>query len=162
MYNNGRLSKEVNTMEKTIYINNQEEMSWLAKTITKSIFDGFVICLSGDLGAGKTTFTQYLGRHLGINDAINSPTFTIMKTYEHTPKLTHIDAYRLEEQGDDADIEEFIGNEGVTVIEWYTFIPLALPKDYLALDIEWLGETKRKIKVKGTGRYEKTVEILNH
>ncbi len=149
-------------MEKTIYIENQEAMSLLAKKIAKTMFDGFVICLSGDLGAGKTTFTQYLGRHLGIKDPINSPTFTIMKMYEHTPKLTHIDAYRLEHQGDDSDIEEFIGGEGVTVIEWYPYIHSALPKHYLAMDIEWLGETKRKILVKGTGRYEKTVKILNH
>ncbi len=136
-------------------------MSNVAKVVANHLFEGYVICLSGDLGAGKTTFTQFLGRHMGIKDFINSPTFTIMKIYDHKPKLTHIDAYRLEHDIDN-DIEEYIAAEGVTVIEWYTYIQSSLPSEYLVMDIEWLSETKRKIYVKGTGRYEKTIEALDY
>ncbi len=149
-------------MERTFHIQNLEEMKRLAQKIATHLVDGFVLCLEGDLGAGKTTFTQFLGKAMGINDHINSPTFTIMKIYEHELTLYHIDAYRLENQGSDADLEDIIGLDGVTVIEWYENIIDSLPEAFLSLRIEWLSETARKVTMKGKGYYESIIKAFDY
>ena len=77
-------------MKKEIIINNIESTKSLAEAIYKYVFPGFLLCLEGDLGAGKTTFTKFFGKELGIEDVINSPTFTILKVYEGELAVTAI------------------------------------------------------------------------
>lgn len=149
-------------MYKEITICNIEEMKLLATKLSKEVFPGFVLCLEGDLGAGKTTFTKYLGKGIGIEDNINSPTFTIMKIYEGPIELYHMDVYRLNGIGSDYDLEEYIYSNGVCVIEWYKNIINSIPDERLVMEIEIIGETKRLIKIEGNGIYEKVIEAISN
>ena len=149
-------------MNKEIIINDINEMKDFAMKVSNEVFPGFILCLEGDLGAGKTTFTKYLGKGMGFIDNINSPTFTIMKIYEGELDLYHMDVYRLNGIGSDYDLEEYIYAEGVCVIEWYRNILNSLPKEKLVIDIEIIDETKRLLKIEGTGIYEKIVQKVSN
>ena len=132
-------------MKKHVISTSRAQTIDLAKHLAGHLFDGCVITLSGDLGAGKTTFTQGLGQGLGITKLISSPTFTIMKLYHGRMDLLHIDAYRLEGVHQDLGLDELIGSEGVTVIEWPAQIPDLIPQDHLAIAIKRLSEDKREL-----------------
>lgn len=149
-------------MYKEIIIKDIQEMKLFADKVSKEVFPGFILCLEGDLGAGKTTFTKYFGKGIGIEDNINSPTFTIMKVYEGPVELYHMDVYRLNGIGADYDLEEYIYADGVCVIEWYKNIINSLPLEKLVMEIEIIGETKRLIKIEGNGKYEKIVEAISN
>lgn len=149
-------------MEKEVIISDLDSMESFANELSKHLFPGFVLCLEGDLGAGKTTMTKFLGKAMGIEDIINSPTFTIMKIYEHELPLYHMDVYRLEGIGADYDLEEYIYSDGVCVIEWYKNIINSLPDDKLELEINIIDATKRKIILKGSGRYEEIIETISN
>ncbi len=143
-------------------IHDVSEMKEFAFQVSEFLFNGFVLCLEGDLGAGKTTFTKYLGKGMGFEDNINSPTFTIMKIYEGPINLYHMDVYRLNGIGADYDLEEYIYGDGVCVIEWYKNIIHSLPKDKLVIEIEIIGETKRLLKIEGTGVYEQIIQKISN
>jgi tRNA threonylcarbamoyladenosine biosynthesis protein TsaE len=149
-------------MYREIIIENIEEMNRFALKLSKEVFAGFVLCLEGDLGAGKTTFTKYFGKGVGFTDNINSPTFTIMKIYEGDLNLYHMDVYRLNGIGADYDLEEYIYGDGICVIEWYKNIIDSLPDEKLIIEIEIIGETKRLLKIEGNGRYEEIVEKISN
>lgn len=146
-------------MKKTI--KTLQEMEQLALLISEELFTGFVLCLQGDLGAGKTTFTKFLGKGMGVTDVINSPTFTIMKIYDGRWNLYHMDVYRLAGIGADYDLEEYIYGDGVCVIEWYHHIEESLPVERLTIDISITGETERLLTIEGTGKYEQIVQKIN-
>lgn len=115
-------------------VRNLEELSLLASMLTKELRAGDVVLLHGDLGAGKTTFTQYLGQALGVKEQITSPTYTLMGEYPVVGNgaidtLVHMDLYRARDQGGshvlpltDSYIQEVImsaeDNRAVIVIEW--------------------------------------------
>ena len=149
-------------MYKEIIIENLADMKSFANKVGEHIFPGFLLCLEGDLGAGKTTFTKYLGENMGITDIINSPTFTILKIYEGAISLFHMDVYRLQGIGMDYDLEEFIYGEGVCVIEWYKNIIESIPKEKLVIEIDIIDENKRLLKIEGIGRYEKIVDKISN
>jgi tRNA threonylcarbamoyladenosine biosynthesis protein TsaE len=149
-------------MNKELIINNINEMKEFAMKVSSEVFPGFVLCLEGDLGAGKTTFTKYLGKGMGFTDNINSPTFTIMKIYEGDLELYHMDVYRLNGIGSDYDLEEYIYSDGVCVIEWYKNIINSIPEERLVIEIEIIGETKRLLKIEGTGVYEEIVKKIGN
>lgn len=99
----------------------------IGKLIGEEAFEGEVITLSGDLGAGKTTLTKEIGKTIGIKEDINSPTFNILKCYfnKNGLDLYHIDAYRLEDvprENKNIGLEEVIEGEGLAVIEWPVYI----------------------------------------
>ena len=100
--------------------------------------------MTGDLGAGKTTFTKSLGKALGVKTTINSPTFTILKQYEGKFTLYHIDAYRLEGITQDLGFEELFEEDGVCIVEWPQYIEYALPKERLEIKIT-NGEGEHRI-----------------
>jgi tRNA threonylcarbamoyladenosine biosynthesis protein TsaE len=110
---------------------------------------GWVIALSGDLGAGKTQFVKGVARGLGISSRVHSPTFTLAAEYAGGRlALFHLDLYRLEnrEQIRSAGLEDFLQPEGVAVIEWAERMagsPAA--GNWKRVQIEILGETDRKI-----------------
>jgi tRNA threonylcarbamoyladenosine biosynthesis protein TsaE len=147
-------------MEVQFVIHDLDEMEGLAFRISKHVRPGFIIGLCGDLGSGKTTFTKYLAKHMGIDDIVSSPTFTLLKVYEHTLPLYHMDVYRLETIGYDYELDDFIYGKGVAVIEWYPYIQRMLPPDFLQMNIRALSESEREITVKGSGEYAKVVEDL--
>ena len=142
-------------------MNNGENMEKICKDLndTKQLaFDfvnllhgGEVITLAGDLGAGKTTFTQSLALAMGINQPVTSPTFTLMNQYQGKPlKLYHFDMYRIDDIDEilETGLTEYFGNsDAVCVIEWAENIQSLLPKQYIKISIEKLGETERKFKI---------------
>jgi len=98
---------------------------------------GDVVCLIGDLGAGKTNLAQGLARGLGITDQVTSPTFTLINEYHGRLRLFHMDLYRLEGAEDLADLgyEEYIDGDGVTVVEWADRAMEALPLERLDIKL---------------------------
>jgi len=149
-------------MYKEIIIEDINEMKSFACKVGELVFPGFLLCLEGDLGAGKTTFTKYLGEKMGFEDNINSPTFTILKIYDGDIPLYHMDVYRLMGIGMDYDLEEFIYGEGVCVIEWYKNIIESIPEEKLVIEIEIIDENKRLLKIEGIGRYEEIVDKISN
>ncbi len=147
-----KISKRIYTLD---------EMAMFAESIAQTLFPGFVLCLSGDLGAGKTTLTQFLGKAMGIKDTITSPTFTILKSYKNALVLHHIDAYRLEGTYEDFELEEAIYSDGVSVIEWYENIIGSIPDAYLSIDIDFVDDMTRELKIEGRGKYETIVKAIS-
>ncbi|MDD3122811.1 MAG: tRNA (adenosine(37)-N6)-threonylcarbamoyltransferase complex ATPase subunit type 1 TsaE [Candidatus Izemoplasmatales bacterium] len=148
-------------MEQRLTIHSLEEMNQFAKKIRKACFPGCIIGLKGELGSGKTTFTKFLARHLGVTETVNSPTFNILKIYQGVLPIYHMDVYRLEGIGYDYELDDFIYGEGVSIIEWYPFITKMLPKEILEIEISGaLGET-REIFVKGSEAYNETIKTLS-
>lgn len=136
-----------------IKIHSIKETKELAQNLA-SLIQGknIVICLSGDLGAGKTTWTQAFGKALGVKKTINSPTFTIMKNYVQgdDKPFFHIDAYRLEGLDQDLGFEECF-DEGICVIEWSHFIENQIPSDHIEMNIFARDGELRTIELLGTG-----------
>jgi len=107
-----------------------------------------IILLDGDLGSGKTTFTKGLALGLGIETIVNSPTYTIMKKYQSKDRLRtlhHLDLYRLDGEGSDFDLEEYIDGIGMVVVEWPYRVESLLPKDHLLVKINKTGDDSREI-----------------
>ena len=112
-----------------------------------------VILLNGDLGAGKTTFTQGLARGLAIKRPIKSPTFTLIREYQ-TGRLPlyHMDMYRLENAAaNDLDLSDYFAQPAVIVIEWSQFISEQLPTQYLQIELQYLGLTQRQLVAQAVG-----------
>lgn len=134
----------------------------LAFKLGKLVDAKTLIIMTGDLGAGKTTFTQGLALGMGITKTVTSPTFTIMKIYKNNLPLYHIDAYRLEGVSQDLGLEEMMDDDGVCVIEWPLFIDDRLPKEYINVDLKWLSENERAITISAVGeRYMRMLEDLS-
>lgn len=144
------------------YVKSLEDTNRFAEVVSKDLFPGYILGLTGDLGSGKTTFTKYLAKHMGILDNLNSPTFTILKIYENKLNLYHMDVYRLEHIGYDYELDDYIYGQGVSVIEWYQYINQMLPKEILEVNISVLDNGLREIKIKGQGRYEEIVKNIDN
>lgn len=129
----------------TLDTHSAQDTQAVAQRLAARVWPGTVITLNGDLGAGKTTFTQGFARGLGVTRNVNSPTFTIMKQYSGRLPLYHMDVYRLEDTGDDIGLEEYILGDGVAIVEWSDLIESSLPTERLALTIERTGDESRRI-----------------
>ena len=118
-----------------------EETRDLASLLTKVCQAGDVVVLSGDLGAGKTAFTQGLGLALGVEHPITSPTFTLANRYEGELILNHLDVCRLEhfQEVEELGLSELIDTNSLTVIEWGDVISSVLTEGYLEITLS-LGE----------------------
>lgn len=125
------------------------ETQALGETFGRAARRGWLIALSGELGAGKTQFVKGLARGLGISARVHSPTFTLAAQYTGGRlNLFHLDLYRLETAAQilSAGLEEFLQPDGVAVIEWAERIPPAwLSAPPLRVQIDILNETGRKI-----------------
>ncbi|MGX8238640.1 tRNA (adenosine(37)-N6)-threonylcarbamoyltransferase complex ATPase subunit type 1 TsaE [Exiguobacterium undae] len=140
---------------------NLEQTTALAVELGHRAFKGMVVTLDGDLGAGKTTFTQGFAKGLGVTRNVNSPTFTIMKVYTGRLPLYHMDVYRLE-GGDDIGLEEYLNGDGVAVVEWSELIADVLPPERLAITIERTGDDSRRFLLEPIGeQYIKICEGLH-
>lgn len=129
-----------------------DETIKLGEKIGKVLKEGDVVLLDGDLSAGKTTITKGIGLALGVKKIINSPTFTIVKTYSGDINLYHLDLYRLDGLNNDFDLEEYIEADGVTVIEWPHQVDELIPSEYLEIKLFKLDNDKRRIEVRGIGK----------
>jgi tRNA threonylcarbamoyladenosine biosynthesis protein TsaE len=114
-----------------------------------------LILLSGDLGAGKTTFCQGFGRGLGIDEQITSPTFTLVRSYTGRLDLHHLDVYRLEPaEVHDLGLNEVIDDESVTLIEWGDRVGPMVGTDHLEIRISLgEGDDDRVFHVQPNGRW---------
>ncbi|QLY40495.1 tRNA (adenosine(37)-N6)-threonylcarbamoyltransferase complex ATPase subunit type 1 TsaE [Hujiaoplasma nucleasis] len=148
-------------MIKKLRLNSEKDTDQFAKLIAKNIFPGMIIGLSGDLGSGKTTFTKYLAKHMGVKDTLNSPTFTLLKTYQGDLNLYHMDVYRLENIGYDYELDDYIYGDGVAVIEWYPYIISMLPDNILTLTFTFIDDVKRDLVIEGSGKYEKILQEIS-
>ena len=111
----------------------------LGEKIGQMAKPGMVISLTGDLGVGKTVFTQGLAKGLGIEEPVNSPTFTIVQVYEEGRlPLYHFDVYRIGdiEEMDEIGYEDYVYGEGVSLIEWANLIEEILPEHFTEIKIE--------------------------
>ncbi|MGI6608874.1 MAG: tRNA (adenosine(37)-N6)-threonylcarbamoyltransferase complex ATPase subunit type 1 TsaE [Erysipelotrichaceae bacterium] len=133
----------------------------LAEKLAGFLYAGSLITLSGQLGAGKTTFTQGLGKGLNIKKNITSPTFTLLKIYQGDLPLYHIDAYRLEGLTQDLGLQEYIESDGVCVIEWSHFITDLLPENRINIEINILEDDSRELIITASGhKYERILDKL--
>ena len=146
---------------KEIFLANEKFTEEIGHKIGENLFPGAVICLNGDLGAGKTTMTKSIAKAMGIEEDITSPTFNIVNEYtEGNLALYHFDVYRIgcSEEMYDIGFEEYINSEGVCIIEWSNIIEDILPEERLEILLTYEGEG-RKIALKPMGeKYEKIVE----
>lgn len=127
----------------------------LGEKIGQMAKPGMVISLTGDLGVGKTVFTQGLAKGLGIEEPVNSPTFTIVQVYEEGRlPLYHFDVYRIGdiEEMDEIGYEDYFYGEGICLIEWADLIREILPEQMCRVTIEKnleKGFDYRKITLEG-------------
>ncbi len=148
-------------MAQKIISKNIKDTEKIAKDFLKDLYEGEpsivakVVALSGELGAGKTTFTQALGKHLGIKRKVNSPTFVIMKKYSikmaHHKLLYHLDAYRLKNHHELAKLgwAEIIANpKNLILIEWPENVAGVMPKKHHKIKISHTKEGYRKFEIK--------------
>lgn len=143
-----------------------EETTALGEVLGRLFRGGEVICLTGDLGAGKTHFAKGVAKGLGINETVTSPTFTLINEYTGRLPLYHVDAYRLEdpEEAYDLGLEEYIYGDGVTLIEWPDRVAELLPEDYLTIEINRIdgaGESVREINFNPGPGYEEIMASLS-
>ena len=139
---------------KKFITNSNKQTQKLGETLAKELKGGEIICLSGDLGAGKTTFTQGLLKELKIKGPHTSPTFVILKKYEirfaryEIRNVYHIDAYRIK----DKDLlglgwKELIADKNnIIIIEWAENVKKIIPKNALWIRFKWLDRNEREIK----------------
>lgn len=136
-------------MSKEIITHNPEETKVLGKQLAEEVGSGGIVCLYGDLGAGKTTFTQGLLESLGAKGPYTSPTFVIMKEYKinDAARIYHVDAYRI--GVDDLETigwDEIVNNsQNIVIIEWPENIEPAIPTKAVRIHFQWLSENERKI-----------------
>lgn len=137
-------------------INNELDMVKFGKTIGQLVSGGEVIELIGDVGAGKTTFVKGLATGLGIDENIQSPSFTINRVYDCRDDLvlSHYDFYRLADAGIMAnELNEVINSKDtITVIEWAGAVADILPTDRLSIDIASLTESSRQLVISSNGQ----------
>jgi len=125
----------------------------MAAAIAPLIVDGDLLVLVGDLGAGKTAFTQGMCRALGVEEHVTSPTFTLANRYEGRLVVNHLDVYRIEAlaEAEDLALTELL-DEGVTLIEWGDVILPALPADRLDVCITFgAGDDDRMVEFTPVG-----------
>ncbi|MEQ8337406.1 MAG: tRNA (adenosine(37)-N6)-threonylcarbamoyltransferase complex ATPase subunit type 1 TsaE [Cyclobacteriaceae bacterium] len=121
----------------------------VSEAIKKKTESYKIICLDGDLGAGKTTLVKDLGEALGVSDRISSPTFSLINEYEDADRkpVYHFDFYRLkdEEEALDIGIEEYLYSGNLCIIEWASMFPDLIPAKHLEININLVGERNREI-----------------
>jgi tRNA threonylcarbamoyladenosine biosynthesis protein TsaE len=137
----------------------------LAAALAELARPGDLFLLAGDLGAGKTAFTQGFGAALGVKERITSPTFTLANTYEGRLELNHLDVYRLEALAEvlDLGVPEMLDDGGVAVIEWGDTVAPAMPADYLEIRFSFTegGDDERILDLDPVGgRWQARTRVL--
>ncbi|MDF2840796.1 MAG: putative hydrolase [Clostridia bacterium] len=141
-----------------------EQTYKLGESLGKILQQGDIICLTGDLGAGKTAFTKGIGAGLDIKEFITSPTYTIINEYNGSIPLFHFDVYRLEgvEEMYELGYEEYFFGDGAVVVEWADIVKDIIPQERLWITIlRSKEEDSREIIFDASGeRYQKIIEEL--
>ena len=128
----------------------------LGRRLAELLLPGDVLLLWGDLGAGKSELTRGIAEGLGITTTVTSPSFTILNVYdEGRIPLYHFDWYRLSGADElyEMGMDEYLGGDGVAVVEWPSQCPEAIPETYLAVHLTPVGESGREITLTPTGDF---------
>jgi tRNA threonylcarbamoyladenosine biosynthesis protein TsaE len=160
------VEKPIHTCEYKYASHGAADTARLAAALGALAEAGSVLTLDGDLGAGKTTFSQAFAKALGVTGVVNSPTFTIIKEYEGRLPLYHMDVYRLSlEEADELGLDDYFYGGGVTLVEWASLIDELLPQEKLSLRIEHTadGGEERIVRLEPRGKkYEMWCRRLQH
>ena len=132
------------------YSHNEDELMVYGYQLGRKLQAGDVLVLTGDLGAGKTTLTKGIAKGLDIDQMIKSPTYTIVREYEGRLPLYHLDVYRIGNDPDSIDLDDFLYGDGVAVIEWGELLEEDLLGDYLEIIITPSGDG-RDIELQSNG-----------
>jgi tRNA threonylcarbamoyladenosine biosynthesis protein TsaE len=137
----------------TIISKNPTETIFIGKIIGEHLTSGDIVALIGELGTGKTCFTQGIARGIGVPEKyqITSPSFTLINEYRGRVSMYHFDLYRLKGPLDLVDVgyEEYISGNGISVIEWADKINNILPDKTVFISFTYVNETERKIAITG-------------
>jgi tRNA threonylcarbamoyladenosine biosynthesis protein TsaE len=131
-----------------------EDTMAVGEAVASLLREGDAVALTGDLGAGKTTFVRGAARALGFDGAVASPTFTLVREYRGRVRIYHVDVYRLDRVQDvlDLGLDEMVAEGGVLLVEWGDAVEGLLPDDHLLAEITLMGaEDARRIVVTGVG-----------
>jgi len=137
----------------------------LGEVLGREAAPGDLICLDGDLGAGKTALSQSIARGLKVPDHcyVTSPSFAIFHQYQGRIPMYHMDFYRLQDAAEVADLglDEYFFLEGLTVIEWSDRAVEILPDERLSLEIVLQSDLSRKVSLRGTGTYAEMLRQIS-
>jgi tRNA threonylcarbamoyladenosine biosynthesis protein TsaE len=128
----------------------RDQLGAAAARIAKTLRPGDALALSGDLGAGKTTFVRALVRAMHGSDVpVSSPTFIFRQRYDGTPPIEHLDLYRIDDPADaqELGLEEAFGPDRITVVEWPERLPDLLPASAIHILIEGAGDEPRRLQI---------------
>jgi tRNA threonylcarbamoyladenosine biosynthesis protein TsaE len=146
------MARQTNSLEETAQVAAECLASLELRQSADRLKQATVLALRGDLGAGKTTFTQALARELGISENVTSPTFVIMKIYDLTgqkfDRLIHIDAYRFDtpDELDGLNFSDFLKDpKNLIVLEWPERVAGKLPVETIFIDFKFISDTVREI-----------------
>lgn len=142
-----------------------DELDMLAKKLADYSDENTVIALIGDLGTGKTTFTQKFAKELGVVENIKSPTFNyVLEYFSGRLPLYHFDVYRLQDAMEIYEIgyEDYLNNNGVVLIEWANIIETELPKEYIKIELDHHDSNSRIVKLTYVGNEQKQKEMLDY
>lgn len=129
-----------------ITTHSENETIELAQNIESEKFPNMVISLEGDLGSGKTIFTKGFAASMGIEEAVTSPTFNIIKEYTQGElPLYHMDVYRVDDKVEELGLEEYFHKGGVVIIEWADLIQKYLPEERLDIRIKVLDDENTRV-----------------
>ena len=141
---------------KMIITNSAAETRELGKRLAGLLKAGDVILLEGDLGAGKSELARGVAKGLGVQETVTSPSFTILNVYESgSVPLYHFDWYRLESSEElyELGMDEYLGGNGIALVEWPERCPDAVPEDCLRIRITADGENARHIEAESCGGF---------
>jgi tRNA threonylcarbamoyladenosine biosynthesis protein TsaE len=139
----------------TVVTRSADDTRTFAQRLGALLRAGDVVVLAGDLGAGKTVFTKGVALALGVAEQVVSPTFTIVREYDAAVPLVHVDVYRLDnlQELHDLGLDDLIGADTITVVEWGDKVSAALPAERLDVRIEaGDGDDDRIITIDASGR----------
>lgn len=142
-----------------------EKTRILGERLGRILGPGDILCVYGDLGAGKTVLAQGVARGLGVIEKVTSPTFILIQEYQGRLPFFHFDAYRLEGAEDFALLgyEEYFFDRGVVFVEWADRVWTVLPDERLDIYLERDGENGRKFRFEPLGvRYRTLVQELKN
>ena len=128
--------------------NSAAETRALGEKLASRLKAGDVVVLEGELGAGKSELARGIARGLGVTEAVTSPSFTILNVYESGRcPLYHFDWYRLESEEElyELGMDEYLGGDGIAVVEWAERCPDAVPENVLRIRLEVTGGESRRI-----------------
>ncbi len=135
-----------------------EETRAFGRRLAELLLPGDVLLFYGNLGAGKSEMTRGIAEGLGVSGPVTSPSFTILNVYDDgRVPLYHFDWYRLEsaEELYEMGMDEYLGGDGVAVVEWPTQCPEAIPETHLAVKLTPVGETEREITLTPMGDFRR-------